>query len=39
LLGFLRYRSGSIWLTVFVFGLNNLAATLQTIWLASQGSG
>jgi membrane protease YdiL (CAAX protease family) len=36
LLGYLRYRSGSIWLTVFVHGLNNLAATLQTIWLASQ---
>jgi membrane protease YdiL (CAAX protease family) len=38
LLGYLRYRSGSIWLTVFVHGLNNLAATLQTIWLASHGS-
>ena len=38
LLGYLRRRSGSIWLTVFVHGLNNLAATLQTIWLASQGS-
>jgi membrane protease YdiL (CAAX protease family) len=38
LLGYLRYRSGSIWLTVFVHGLNNLAATLQTIWLANQGS-
>jgi membrane protease YdiL (CAAX protease family) len=38
LLGYLRYRTGSIWLTVFVHGLNNLAATLQTIWLAIQGS-
>jgi CAAX protease family protein len=38
LLGYLRYRSGSIWLTVFVHGLNNLAATLQTFWLANQGS-
>jgi membrane protease YdiL (CAAX protease family) len=37
LLGYLRYRSGSIWLTVFVHGLNNLAATLQTVWLASLG--
>jgi membrane protease YdiL (CAAX protease family) len=36
LLGYLRYRTGSIWLTVFVHGLNNLLATLQTIWLASQ---
>src|SRR5580692_2079320 len=34
LLGYLRYRSGSTWLTVIVHGLNNLAATLQTIWLA-----
>jgi uncharacterized protein len=38
LLGYLRYRSSSIWLTVFVHGLNNLAATLQTIWLASHGT-
>ena len=35
LLGWLRYRSGSTWLTVVVHGLNNLAATLQSIWLAS----
>ena len=34
LLGWLRYRSSSIWLTVFVHGLNNLAATVQSIWLA-----
>lgn len=33
LLGWLRQRSGSIWLTVFVHGLNNLAATVQSIWL------
>ncbi len=39
LLGYLRARSGSTWLTIFVHGLNNLAATLQTIWLASYGSG
>jgi membrane protease YdiL (CAAX protease family) len=34
LLGYLRYRSNSTWLTVVVHGVNNLAATLQTIWLA-----
>lgn len=34
LLGYLRYRSGSTWLTVVVHSLNNLAATLQTLWLA-----
>ncbi|MDB5633057.1 MAG: Abortive infection protein, partial [Tardiphaga sp.] len=35
LLGYLRYRSNSTWLTVFVHGLNNLAATMQTIWLVN----
>lgn len=35
LLGYLRHRGNSTWLTVFVHGLNNLAATLQSIWLAS----
>jgi membrane protease YdiL (CAAX protease family) len=34
LLGYLRYRSNSIWLTVVLHGLNNLAAVVQTIWLA-----
>jgi uncharacterized protein len=34
--GYLRYRSGSIWLTVVLHGLNNLAAVVQTIWLAGQ---
>jgi membrane protease YdiL (CAAX protease family) len=34
LLGYLRYRSGSLWLTIVLHGLNNLAATVQTIWLA-----
>src|SRR6266478_6904864 len=34
LLGYLRYRTNSIWLTIFMHGLNNLAATLQSIWLA-----
>jgi membrane protease YdiL (CAAX protease family) len=33
LLGYLRYRTGSTWLTVLLHGLNNLAATVQTIWL------
>lgn len=36
-LGYLRRRSGSTWLTVFVHGANNLLATLQSIWLASHG--
>ena len=35
LFGYLRYRSNSIWLTVILHGLNNLAATLQTLWLAN----
>ena len=34
LLGYLRYRSNSTWLTVVVHGVNNLAATLQTIWIS-----
>jgi uncharacterized protein len=34
LLGYLRYRSNSTWLTVILHSLNNLAATLQTLWLA-----
>jgi hypothetical protein len=36
LLGYLRYRFNSTWLTVFVHGLNNVAAVMQTIWLAGQ---
>ena len=36
LLGYLRYRSNSTWLTVVVHGLNNLAAVVQSIWLAGQ---
>jgi len=35
LLGYLRYRSNSTWLTVILHGINNLAATIQTIWLAN----
>ncbi len=34
LLGYLRYRFHSTWLTIFVHGLNNLAAVAQSIWLA-----
>jgi membrane protease YdiL (CAAX protease family) len=34
LLGYVRYRSNSTLLTMVLHGLNNLAATLQTIWLA-----
>jgi uncharacterized protein len=37
LLGYLRYRFNSTWLTVFVHGLNNLAAVAQTVWLAGHG--
>jgi membrane protease YdiL (CAAX protease family) len=35
LFGYLRYRSGSLWLTIFLHGLNNLAATVQTMLIAS----
>ena len=31
LLGYLRYRFHSTWLTIFVHGLNNLAAVVQTL--------
>ena len=34
LLGYLRYRTNSTWLTIFLHGLNNLAAVVQTFWLA-----
>ena len=34
LFGYLRYRTNSTWLTVVLHGLNNLAATIQTIMLA-----
>jgi uncharacterized protein len=33
-LGYFRYRSNSIWLTVVLHGLNNLAALAQTMWMA-----
>ena len=39
LLGYLRYRSQSTWLTIVLHGLNNLAAVVQTVLLAgSTGS-
>jgi membrane protease YdiL (CAAX protease family) len=34
LLGYLRYRTHSTWLTIVLHGINNLAATIQTFWLA-----
>jgi hypothetical protein len=33
-LGYIRYRSQSIWLTALLHGLNNLAAVIQTLLLA-----
>ncbi|WP_407152114.1 CPBP family intramembrane glutamic endopeptidase [Bradyrhizobium sp. ORS 86] len=33
LFGYLRFRTGSVWLTIVLHGLNNLAATIQTWWL------
>jgi len=38
LLGYLRYRYQSTWLTVIVHGLNNFAAVVQTILLVGTGS-
>jgi uncharacterized protein len=35
LLGYVRYRSNSTWLTIILHGLNNLAAVVQTILLTS----
>jgi CAAX protease family protein len=37
LFGYLRYRYRSTWLTIFLHGLNNLAAVVQTILLAGSG--
>ncbi|MCC8965323.1 CPBP family intramembrane metalloprotease [Bradyrhizobium sp. Pear76] len=34
LFGYLRFRTGSTWLTILLHGLNNFAATIQTWWLA-----
>ena len=36
LLGYLRYRCNSTWLTIILHGLNNLAAVVQTILIAGQ---
>jgi len=35
LFGYLRYRTGSTWLTIVLHGLNNLAATVQTFVLTN----
>jgi uncharacterized protein len=35
LLGYMRYRSGSSWLTIILHGLNNFAAVAQTYLLTS----
>jgi hypothetical protein len=35
LLGYIRYRYNSTWLTIILHGLNNLAAVVQTILLTS----
>jgi membrane protease YdiL (CAAX protease family) len=37
LLGYLRYRFNSTWLTVVVHGLNNSAAVVQTMWMTGHG--
>jgi membrane protease YdiL (CAAX protease family) len=37
MLGYLRYRFQSTWLTIFVHGLNNSAAVVQTLLLAGHG--
>jgi uncharacterized protein len=34
-LGYMRYRSQSLWLTTLLHGLNNLAALVQTVLLAT----
>lgn len=37
LLGYLRYRFNSTWLTILVHGVNNLAAVVQTFLLVGSG--
>ena len=37
LLGYLRYRTNSTGLTIALHGINNLAATIQTLWLTGSG--
>lgn len=34
LFGYLRYRTGSTWLTIILHGINNFAATMQGVWLS-----
>jgi membrane protease YdiL (CAAX protease family) len=36
LLGYVRYRGKSTWLTIVLHGLNNSAALVQTMWLSGQ---
>lgn len=36
ILGYLRYRSGSTWLTVILHGLSNLVAFAQAAWIVAQ---
>ncbi|WGD56157.1 type II CAAX endopeptidase family protein [Bradyrhizobium sp. CB1650] len=33
--GYMRYRSGSLWLTIVLHALNNLTAVVLTMWLGS----
>jgi uncharacterized protein len=35
LLGYMRYRGNSTWLTIIMHGVNNLAATVQSLWLVN----
>ena len=32
--GYMRYRFGSLWLTIVLHALNNLTAVVLTMWLA-----
>jgi hypothetical protein len=36
-LGYIRFRTGSVWLTVLLHGLMNLVATIQTVIIVRQG--
>jgi uncharacterized protein len=36
-LGYMRYRSGSTWLTIALHGLNNFGAVVQSLYLAGSG--
>lgn len=39
LLGYLRYRSNSTWLTVVMHGFYNFVAAMQALWVVGQASG